>query len=129
MKEIPLTQGYIALVSDEDFERVNVFKWCLQKQKKKYRTALYAKRHGPTIDGKQTIIWMHRLRSAGRSRLTSDHPVRVRLPTCAMSRLGCVSPQIRPGHEGDSDPALNRGCRGGDAQPATSRPQIPVRPW
>lgn len=28
MKEIPLTQGQVALVDDEDFERVNAFKWC-----------------------------------------------------------------------------------------------------
>ncbi len=27
MKEIPLTQGKVALVSDEDFERVSAFKW------------------------------------------------------------------------------------------------------
>jgi hypothetical protein len=27
MKEIPLTQGQVALVDDEDFERVNAFKW------------------------------------------------------------------------------------------------------
>lgn len=27
MREIPLTRGYIALVDDEDFERVNELKW------------------------------------------------------------------------------------------------------
>lgn len=27
LKEIPLTQGYIALVSDEDYERVSQYKW------------------------------------------------------------------------------------------------------
>ena len=28
MKEIRLTKGYVALVDDKDFERVNQFKWC-----------------------------------------------------------------------------------------------------
>jgi hypothetical protein len=29
--EIPLTQGKVALIDDEDFERVNQFKWCALK--------------------------------------------------------------------------------------------------
>lgn len=29
MKEIPLTQGYVALVDDEDYARVLQFKWCV----------------------------------------------------------------------------------------------------
>ncbi len=28
MKEIPLTQGMVALVSDEDYEKVSQYKWC-----------------------------------------------------------------------------------------------------
>jgi hypothetical protein len=28
MREIPLTQGQVALVDDEDFEELNQFKWC-----------------------------------------------------------------------------------------------------
>ena len=37
MKEIPLTRGKVALVDDEDFERVSAYKWC-------YMTAGYAAR-------------------------------------------------------------------------------------
>lgn len=33
LKEIPLTQGKVALVDDEDFDRVNQFKWCAQKRR------------------------------------------------------------------------------------------------
>lgn len=31
MKEIPLTQGYVALVDDEDYDRVSAFKWYAAK--------------------------------------------------------------------------------------------------
>jgi len=54
MKEIKLTQGLVALVDDEDFERVNHFKWCAHKHGKTF----YARR-AETINGKQKIISMH----------------------------------------------------------------------
>jgi hypothetical protein len=31
MKEIPLSKGKVAVVDDEDFEKVNQFKWCAYK--------------------------------------------------------------------------------------------------
>jgi len=51
MKEIPLMQGYVALVDDEDYQRINQFKWCLNKTRK----VRYAHR---AI--KQTTVLMHR---------------------------------------------------------------------
>ncbi len=35
MREIQLTKGYIALVDDEDYERVNQYKWYAKTHKKK----------------------------------------------------------------------------------------------
>ncbi len=33
MKTIPLSRGYVALVDDEDFERVSAFKWCAKVER------------------------------------------------------------------------------------------------
>lgn len=47
MKEIKLTQGQVAFVDDEDFDRVNQFKWYASWS----RSGWYARRNIP--DGKQ----------------------------------------------------------------------------
>jgi hypothetical protein len=41
MRKIPLTRGLFALVDDEDFEKVNRFKWCAQKRKNTFHAARY----------------------------------------------------------------------------------------
>ncbi len=61
MKQIPLTQGQFALVDDDDFERVNQFKWHAIRIVKKCGITYYAVRSTAFGQGKKrkTII-MHR---------------------------------------------------------------------
>ena len=56
MREILLTQGKVALVDDEDFEQFNQFKWRAWKHRNNY----YACRNGKTINGKKSMLLMHR---------------------------------------------------------------------
>lgn len=57
-REIPLTKGLVALVSAEDFDRVNAFKWCAS-QESAGGAKWYAVRF-VTINGRQRKIRMHR---------------------------------------------------------------------
>lgn len=56
MKEIKLTQGYVALVDDEDFEYLNQWKWQVLKKK----NTQYAARTMYIKNGHKDIL-MHRL--------------------------------------------------------------------
>ena len=62
-KEIPLTQGMVALVSDEDFKWINEYKWYAKKSNRSSR--YYAARSVWVVNevtGKKynKTIWMHR---------------------------------------------------------------------
>lgn len=57
MREIPLSKGKVALVSDEDYERVSQFKWHASLESR--GTKWYACRR-ETINGKRVKIRMHR---------------------------------------------------------------------
>lgn len=56
MIKIPLTQNKVALIDDEDFAIVSLFKWCATKNS----GIFYAVTH-VEINNKQTTILMHRL--------------------------------------------------------------------
>ncbi len=53
--EINLTQGKVAFVDDEDYERVSRFKWYARNSRGNW----YATRTLPTINGKRKQIQMH----------------------------------------------------------------------
>lgn len=56
MKEIPLTRGKVALVDDEDYERVNVFKW----QAAPSQSGIWYAVRTVTVDGRRAPCRMHR---------------------------------------------------------------------
>lgn len=64
MKYIELTQGFKAMVDDEDFERVNAYKWCYNQG--------YATR-SERINGKQKAILMHRFIMNTPDDMDTDH--------------------------------------------------------
>ena len=66
MKEIPLTQGKVALVDDEDYERLNQFKWCAHKQ----HNTFYAKRW---ISSKAMINMHHEIIGYPLEGFMTDH--------------------------------------------------------
>lgn len=61
MKEIPLTQGKVALVDDADFEAVSKFKWHAAKR----RSRFYAARKIHKPDGEWTIQYLHQFLMPG----------------------------------------------------------------
>jgi len=56
MKQIPLTQGQVALVDNTDYDWLNQWKWCAQRT----RGVFYAVRNSPRKNGKKHQIFMHR---------------------------------------------------------------------
>ena len=55
MKKIPLTRGYFAIVDDEDFEKVNAYKWyCMTRRHHKYAAKSFR------VNGVKTVLQMHR---------------------------------------------------------------------
>lgn len=72
MKELPLSQGRVALVDDEDFEWLNQWKWSLNPTGKGYA---YRGIYLGMVDGKTKLghVAMHRLIMNAPNGLTVDH--------------------------------------------------------
>jgi hypothetical protein len=70
VKEIPLTQGYVALVDDDDYEWLNQWKWFVLVCK---RTS-YAVRNSRVTDGlPRHLIYMHRVLMGKLNEAQVDH--------------------------------------------------------
>jgi hypothetical protein len=70
MKEIPLTQGYVALVDDADFDWINQWKW--HSVSNHDGSIIYAQRN-TKANGKPTKVAMHRLVILAPAGLFVDH--------------------------------------------------------
>lgn len=69
MKEIPLTRGKVAIVDDEDYERLNVHKWCVMRG----GAAWYACRGTYTPGRGSHTLLMHRVILSAPRGVQVDH--------------------------------------------------------
>ena len=100
MREIQLTRGKVALVDDEDFERLSSHKWYADPIRHTY----YAKRSVRRPDGRWTSLYMHHeiLGIDGKNvEIETDHVDRdglnnqrdnLRVATCSQNRHNCRKP-------------------------------------
>lgn len=75
MRKVKLTQGYVALVDDEDYQRVAQFKWCVHKVLNKDGSikTLYAHR-GYKLADRWTTQKLHRfIRRVSNPKVKVDH--------------------------------------------------------
>ncbi|MMZ67947.1 hypothetical protein D1872_305870 [compost metagenome] len=66
MREIPLTQGKVAIIDDEDFEKVSAYKWC-------YSSTIGYAVSRKVVNGKRQPVLMHRLILDAPPGLVTDH--------------------------------------------------------
>lgn len=71
MKEIPLTQGQVALVDDDDYEELNQYKWCAVWSEN--TNSFYAKRNITMENKKQKGFFMHRVIMGAPHSVLVDH--------------------------------------------------------
>jgi hypothetical protein len=72
MRTIPLTQGKVTLVDDEDYEMLSQWKWCAQRN----RTDFYAVRQIPNPDPngrRQITLYMHAFLCPAPEGMDTDH--------------------------------------------------------
>jgi hypothetical protein len=73
MRELPLTQGKVALVDDEDFARASQFKWTAMKIYRRKREMWYARRAECLGRGKSRTILLHRFLMDAPQGMEVDH--------------------------------------------------------
>lgn len=71
MKSIPLTQGQVALVDEDDYELLSLHKWCAHFNPK--TRSFYAIRGAKGKDGKWHTVWMSRVITGAPVGVQVDH--------------------------------------------------------
>lgn len=100
-KEIPLSQGMVALVDDDMYEELMQYKWSAIRR----RYTWYAFRSTQRVDGRQTTILMHRAILQTPKGMLTDHAdgnglnnIRSNLRACTKQQ----NQQNQRGHGGSS---------------------------
>lgn len=73
VREIPLTRGYVALVDEEDYERVAAFKWYVSMPTGRGRSAYAHRMIRRASDGARAPLPMHRFILNAPDGLLVDH--------------------------------------------------------
>lgn len=102
MKEIKLTRGQVALVDDDDFERINAYKWYAEWHRD--TKTFYATRALPRDkNGKRTTIYMHRAILCAESHMQVDHINHDTLNNKKENLRLCTSSQNNANHRQQSN--------------------------
>jgi hypothetical protein len=90
MREIKLTQGKIAIIDDEDLERVSGLKWCASFSPK-YKGGAYVATSRIRIKGKEKTVYLHRFVTQAEKGMQVDHKNRNTLD-CRKQNLRIATP-------------------------------------
>ena len=96
VKEIELTKGKVAIVDNEDFDRMNLYKWCAVTAGGKW----YAQRR---LNKKQTI-YMHQVISKPQKKQVVDHIDRDGLNNTRENLRNCSYSENRVNSLANSNP-------------------------
>ena len=76
MRELPLTKGYVAIIDDDDYERVCLWKWTALVAVRRLRTAVYAYRRTGWDNAarrQRGMVYLHRFITDCPEGLVVDH--------------------------------------------------------
>lgn len=90
-KEIPLTQGQVAIVDDWRYDELNQYKWYAQWDS--HTKSYYAARNSKMILGKRTKIFMHTVVARTPKGLQTDHINHDTLYNCTDNLRVCTRSQ------------------------------------